>query len=206
MDFDLWLAFIAAYAVISLIPGPSVFMVTGQALGHGLRAAMFCILGDVLGGVILIALSLFGVGAILATSAALFLLVKWAGVVYLAYLGALQIWAARKLAVPDMPGGGAPTPLQSLKTGFLVGVLNPKAILFYMAFLPQFMDPTGNAAVQFAILVPSATVVVALVLGGYALVAGRARQVFQGRAARRRFGYAGGGFLIGGSVFMALRR
>jgi hypothetical protein len=87
VKFELWLAFVAAYTVISIIPGPSVFMVTGQALTRGIKAAFLCILGDIVGGFFLIALSLFGVGAILAASSELFQLVKWAGVLYMAYLG-----------------------------------------------------------------------------------------------------------------------
>lgn len=205
MDFGHWIAFVVAYGVISVLPGPSVFMVTGLALTRGLRAAFVCILGDLLAGVVLIALSLFGVGAILATSAALFQAVKWAGVFYMTYLGISQIIAAR--SVPDITVVDRPVDdLASLKAGFLTGVLNPKAILFYMAFLSQFMDPLGDVLLQFAIVVPTASVVVGLVLSGYALLAERARRAFQSQTARRRFGYAGGGVLLGGSVLMATTR
>jgi len=204
MDFHLWLTFIAAYSLISLLPGPSVFMVTGLTLTRGKRAAFWCIFGDLLAGVVLIALSLFGVGAILATSAALFQLVKWGGVIYMAYIGFVQIRTARQ-APTEMPALQNETS-SSIKAGFLTGVLNPKAIMFYMAFLSQFMDPNGNVFLQFAILVPTATVVVGVVLSGYVLVANRAATLFQSPKARRRLGYTGGGFLIGGSVLMATTR
>lgn len=204
MDFHLWLTFIAAYGIISFLPGPSVFMVTGLALTRGKRAAFWCIFGDLLAGVVLIALSLFGVGAILATSATLFQLVKWGGVFYMAYLGLTQIRAARQ-APSEMPIPQSET-ASSIKAGFLTGVLNPKAIMFYMAFLSQFMDPNGSVFLQFAILVPTATVVVGMVLSGYVLAASHAATLFQSPAARRRMGYTGGGFLIGGSVLMATTR
>ena len=205
MDFSLWIAFVVTYGVISILPGPSVFMVTGVALTRGLRAAFVCILRDLVAGVVLIALSLFGVGMILATSAILFQAVKWAGVFYMAYLGVTQIISARSVPLKAELGTSV-NDLANLKIGFLTGVLNPKAILFYMAFLSQFTDPTGDALLQFAILVPTATVVVGVVLAGYALLAERARRAFQSQAARRRFGYAGGGVLLGGSVLMATTR
>lgn len=206
MKFELWLTFAAAYTAVSLLPGPSVFMVTAQALRRGLKPALLCVVGDLLGGIVIMTLSLVGVGAILAASATLFQIFKWLGVLYMAYLGARMILEARRdpdTNIPDLPAARG---VASLKIGFLTGVLNPKAIVFYMAFLSQFMDPTGNQLLQFSILMVTSSVVVGVVLSGYALAAARARQVFQSRAARRRFGYAGGGFMIGSSVLMATTR
>lgn len=205
MDIELWLAFVAAYTVVSLIPGPSVFMVTAFALTRGTRAAFWCILGDVIGGFFVIALSLVGVGAILAASAELFQIVKWAGILYMAYLGYRQIVDARRSGAPDVSVASL-SARAGMKAGFLVGVLNPKAILFYMAFLSQFLSPDGDRFLQFAILAVTSAIVVGAVLGGYALAAARARRAFRSETARRRFGYAGGGFLIGGSLFMAATR
>jgi len=205
VDIELWLAFVAAYTLVSLIPGPSVFMVTAFALTRGTRAAFWCILGDVIGGFFIIGLSLVGVGAILAASAELFQIVKWAGIFYMAYLGYRQIADARNSGAPDVSVAGL-SARAGMKAGFLVGVLNPKAILFYMAFLSQFLSADGDRFLQFAILAVTSAVVVGAVLGGYALAAARARQAFRSETARRRFGYAGGGFLIGGSVLMAATR
>lgn len=206
MKLELWLAFVATYTVISIIPGPSVFMVTGQALTRGTKAAFFCILGELAGGVVLVALSLFGVGAILAASSELFQVVKWGGVLYMAYLGFGQILEARRgghlTPIASRQGDG----MASARAGFFTAVLNPKAIIFYVAFLSQFLDPAGSIQVQFAIVVATSTVIVGTVLGGYALLASQARKSFQSAKARRRFGYAGGGFLLGGSAFMALNR
>jgi len=75
-----------------------------------------------------------------------------------------------------------------------------------VAFLSQFLDPNGNIYTQFGIVVATSTVIVGIILGGYALLAAKARKTFQSAKARRRFGYTGGGFLIGGSVFMASTR
>lgn len=206
MKLELWLAFVATYSVISIIPGPSVLMVTGQALSRGIKAAFLCILGELIGGVVLVALSLFGVGAILAASSELFQIVKWTGVLYMAYLGFCQILEARKGHVSTSLEAKKDDGISSAKAGFFTAVLNPKAIMFYVAFLSQFLDPNANIYSQFAIVVMTSTVIVGVILAVYALLAAQARKTFQSVKARRRFGYTGGGFLIGGSVFMATTR
>lgn len=206
MAIETWIAFFVATIVLSLIPGPSVLLVTGQALTRGTRTALVCVVGNQMGGVFLMVLSMLGVGAILAASITLFQVVKWAGVFYMAYLGYRQIVEARKGLVDTSIETGSMKLLGSLKAGFLAAVLNPKAIIFYMAFLTQFVDPTGNTLVQFSILVATSTVAIGIVLSGYVLVAARARRAFQSQRARKIFGYTGGGFLIGGSVLMATTR
>ena len=208
MSFDSWLAFTLACVVLTLIPGPSVLLVVGQALSKGRKAAMMCIAGDVIGGIVLMGLSFAGVGAILATSAVLFQIVKWAGVIYLGYLGYRQIVETR--------GGGAQFDevdvssdsdgWNSLWAGMVTAILNPKAIVFYMAFLAQFMDPTGNIWLQATIFTATSTIVVAILLAGYALIATRAKTTFQSNLAQRKIGYTSGSFLIGGSVLMATTR
>jgi len=206
MKFELWLAFIATYSVISLIPGPSVFMVTSQALTLGLKAAILCIVGDIVGGFFLIALSLFGVGAILAASAELFQIVKWAGVLYMAYLGYQQIKDAKHDTALEFSEKKRNIRSASIRVGFLVGILNPKAIIFYVAFLSQFLDSESEPLMQFVILAATSTIVVGVILTGYALLASKARAAFQSARARKGFGYTGGGFLLGGSLLMATTR
>ena len=200
MAFDLWLAFVASYVVLTLIPGPSVLMVIGQALTHGRATALRCVMGDVAGGVVLIALSLAGVGALLAASAVLFTAVKWAGVLYLLWLGVDQIRTARR------PVEATTTRRSGFKVGFITGVLNPKAIMFYVSFLSQFTDPAAGFASQFLVLVATSTVIVGGILAGYVMLASEAREVFRGDVARRRIGYAGGSALIGGGVLVAVTR
>lgn len=204
MKLEIWLAFIAANAVLTLIPGPSVLLIISQAITRGKKVALMCIAGDVLAVMVQMTLSLLGVGAILAASATLFALVKWAGIGYMAYLGYRQISDAHQgktahNASVQKHGTG-------FGVGFLTGVLNPKGIIFNVAFLTQFMDPTGNTLVQFSILVITSAIVVSTILAGYALLAARARQTFQSRKSQKVFGYTGGSFLIGGSVLMAATR
>ncbi|TRW95716.1 LysE family translocator [Paracoccus sp. M683] len=204
MPFENWIAYVIAYAVISVIPGPSVFMVVGQTLSRGARAAIACIAGDLAGGVIVMSASYLGLGLVLASSSLAFMVLKWAGVAYMAYLGMAQISAARKLTVVEVQASDARR--GSFGAGFLTGVLNPKAIMFYMAFLAQFVEPTAPQLPQFLILMASSTVVVATVLGAYALLAVKISARVQSPRARRRMGYAAGSCLLGGSVVMAATR
>lgn len=199
MPIDNLIAYVIAIAVISIIPGPSVFMVIGQTLSRGMRAAMACIAGDVAGGVIVITTSYFGLGLILSSSSLAFMAVKWAGVAYMAYLGIAQILSARNLKEIEATTSSR----GSLGAGFLTGVLNPKAIMFYMAFLAQFIEPNAPQFPQFLILMTTSVVVVALVLGAYALLAGYVGARLQSIKARKRMGYAGGSCILGGSAVMA---
>ena len=211
MSIETWLAYAAAYATLSLLPGPSVLMVIGQSLSRGGRAAFACILGDLLGGVVVMTVAFAGAGAVLAASSAAFLAIKWAGAAYMAYLGLSQLRAARRMSLRDLqreaPGGREAAAMRagSLRAGFLTGVLNPKAILFYVAFLAPFLDPAQPMAPQFLLLMATSSAIVALVLGGYAILATRARLVFGSLRARKRMGYAGGGCLLGGAALMASR-
>lgn len=203
MDLQIWVAFVIAYAALSAIPGPSVIMTVSQALAHGRAAAMICILGDLAGGIVMMAVAFAGIGAVLATSALAFQVLKWAGVLWLAWLGINQIRAARKVTDPLLRSGSR---LAAGRAGFLTGVLNPKAIGFYLAFLPQFIAPDHPHLPQLLILGATSTLVAGTVLALYALLASRLRGAFDTARARRNFGYAGGGFMLGGSAVMAATR
>lgn len=211
MTFETWLAFTTACIVLTLIPGPSVLLVIGQSLTRGKGAAMMCILGDIIGSIVLMGLSFAGVGAILAASALLFQVVKWGGVLYLAWLGYRQIAEARQTPTADadtntpMPGQSH-FAWRSFWAGTITAILNPKAIIFYMAFLAQFIHPQADLTAQLAILTLTSSMVVLVLLTGYALVAARARQLFQSPRAKKRMGYTSGTFMIGGSVLMATTR
>ena len=206
MPFETWVTYTLACVVLTLIPGPSVMLVVSQALTRGMSAAFISILGDMVAGVILTILSLIGVGAILAASLTLFVIVKWAGVLYMAYLGYCQIRDARNSTGLEIKQQPKKMAIDSFKSGFWAALLNPKAIIFYMAFLTQFMNPQADILLQFSILVATSTVVIGVLLAGYALLAARAKKTFKSQKAQKYFGYTGGSFLIGGSVLMATTR
>ena len=204
MSLEVWISYVAIYTAISLMPGPSVVMVSVTALRHGRRAAMLCVLGDVLGGVVIMVLAYFGLGAILATSAVAYGVLKWGGIAYLAVLGLLQLRDAAR--GNEAPAVERPTPRTGLRAGFLTGVLNPKAILFYMAFFAQFIDASSPALPQFLILALSSSMVVALVLSGYAVLATHLAGALRAPRAQRWVSMGSGTALLGTSAWMATAR
>ncbi|MEC7965895.1 MAG: LysE family translocator, partial [Pseudomonadota bacterium] len=149
MSFESWGSYAMACFVLSLIPGPSVLLIIGQALSLGMRGAMACLAGALLGGLGLILGALAGLGAVLASSAVLFQAIKWAGIAYLLWLGVTQLRLARRTkAVPiDAP---APQSVKgSFRSGFLTALLNPKSLVFYLAFLSQFLDPAHSTWISY---------------------------------------------------------
>lgn len=148
--------FLVLSALLSAIPGPSVLLATSHAIARGRRPAMWIVLGNALGGMVLLALVLAGLGAIVATSAKLFLIVKIAGACYLLWLGAQSLRSARHAArEQDLPltTGSPDTRVAGLRRGFTVGIANPKSIVALMAILPQFVDhDLGHPTLQMAII------------------------------------------------------
>lgn len=206
--WELWLAFVAANTVLAIIPGPTVMQVVGYALTHGRRAAPSLVTGVTLGNVTALGLSFLGLGALLAASATLFAAFKWVGAAYLVYLG-VQQWRAAPAT-----DGGADTAVGPrrrhralLAHCWLVTALNPKGIIFLVAYVPQFMTPHAPAVPQLAALGVTYLAVNALNAGGYALLAGTAQQVMHRPAVQRAAHRVSGGLLIGaGGMTAALHR
>ena len=202
MSLETWIAYAISCTLLSIIPGPSVLLTTGIALTRSLNSAYMSIAGGTLGSTLLILLSMLGVGAILQTSALLFLAVKWAGVIYLAYLGICQIIQARQTS-SIIDNSSEISPYSSFSSGFFTALLNPKSIVFYMAFLSQFFDPAANHLLQYVTLIITALTSAALVLTCYALVASKAKAVLSNRDIQRKVNYISGGLYLSGSALMA---
>ena len=149
MSLELWLAFAAASAVLLIIPGPTILTVISYSMAHGRRANVPLVLAVALGDSTALALSLLGLGALLATSALWFTLVKWVGGLYLLYLGIklLRAGVPRQRAQVAAPTATA-SRWRLFANTYLVTALNPKGIVFFVAFLPQFIDAraAGHAA------------------------------------------------------------
>src|SRR5258707_1785284 len=149
MSLETWFAFVLAASVLLAIPGPTVTLVVGYALGVGKRAAWATVLGVALGDFTAMTLSLAGLGAVLAASATLFTVLKWIGAAYLVYLG-VRLWRAEptidQSAESAKPGGAI------LWHAFAVTALNPKSILFFVAFVPQFIDAGAPVLPQLIML------------------------------------------------------
>lgn len=205
MSFETWLAFAVAASVIILIPGPTVMMLVGYGLARGRGIALFTMPGVALGNLLAITLAFAGVGALLATSALLFTIVKWVGAAYLIWLG-IGLWRAK----PEAPGKRQSHHRQKPKRiffhAFAITALNPKSIAFFMAFLPQFMSSDAALLPQYLILTLTWVAVSAIFDSIYALAAGTARETIQQPSIAKAVNRLGGSVMIGAGIAMAAMR
>lgn len=198
MSFETWAAFAAASTVLLIIPGPTVLLVVSYALGQGWRTALPMAVGVALGDFTAMTLSMLGLGALLATSATLFTVLKWVGAAYLVYLG-IKLWRAGG-TLDAAPRTDAVSAAKMLGHAWLVTALNPKSITFFVAFLPAFLDPTGDFLTQMVVFETTFLVLAFANAFGYALVASRARRFASNPRAIGVVNKVGGGLLVGAGV------
>jgi threonine/homoserine/homoserine lactone efflux protein len=194
MAFELWLGYVVATCILLIIPGPTILAVISYSITHGKRANLPLVAGVAAGDSTALLLSLAGLGAVLATSAWLFTAIKWAGGLYLIYLG-LKLLLAKNNAFEQQPIN----PEVSYKTLFantwLVTALNPKGIIFFVAFLPHFIDEDVAVAPQLWILSLTFVVLATLNASLYAIFATSARNLLRSPKAQRCFNIGGGSLL-----------
>ena len=204
---DTWLAYAAATAVLLVIPGPTILTVISYSLTHGRRANAALVAGVALGDSTALVLSLVGLGAVLAASAVLFTAVKWAGGLSLIYLGVRML---RGGAVALPAEGEVPAQLESHGRVFLntwlVTALNPKGIIFFIAFLPQFLRPGTDVAAQLWVLAVTFVVLATINAALYAVFAASARRFLSTPRALRGFNLAGGSLLTAAGVWALFAR
>jgi threonine/homoserine/homoserine lactone efflux protein len=148
-----WLLFLSAVLALNISPGPDMIYILSRTIAHGRRVGFACSFGVCTGALVHITAAALGLSAILAASATAFGVVKWIGAAYLVYLGARALLSAGKTFAFDGSGVPKVTPLAAYRQGVMVDVLNPKAAIFFMAFLPQFVDRAkGHIPVQIFIL------------------------------------------------------
>jgi threonine/homoserine/homoserine lactone efflux protein len=200
MTLETFLAFCALELVLCLTPGPAVIYVISTALGRGSRAGLAASLGIVAGNTLYFILSALGVAAVILASNAVFTVLKWIGAAYLVYVGVRMLFARRE------PVALRPQPVaHSFARGFAVQAANPKALAFFVALLPQFIDPTASVALQVLILGLASQFIEIAVLALYVWLTGRAQRIVGGR-----FGTiverVAGAFLIAAGARLALVR
>lgn len=180
-DLSFWLLFFGAALALNLSPGPDLLFVLSRTLTSGRRVGLASACGVCSGALVHVAAAALGLSAILATSALAFTLVKYAGAAYLLYLGfqALRSSAAGLvLDINSTPRTGA---WQAFRQGVLVDILNPKAAIFFMAFLPQFVRPGQGAVATQLLFLGVLVVLVAIVIeGSLVLLAARASSALRG--------------------------
>jgi len=205
MPIELWFAFVAASAVLLIIPGPTILTVISYSMSHGRRANVPLVAAVALGDSTALLVSLLGLGALLATSAFWFTVVKWVGGLYLLYLGIRLLRAgitSTEMAAPAAPGSH----WRLFANTYLVTALNPKGIVFFVAFLPQFISPTADVTRQLWVLAVTFVAMAALNATLYAVFAASARKLLSSPRAQRRFNLAGGSLLSAAGFWALMAR
>jgi threonine/homoserine/homoserine lactone efflux protein len=201
MDTELYLAFVAATIMLALIPGPNVAVIVANSVAYGARFGLLTVAGTSTAIAAQLALTGFGMSAALATLGVWFEWIRWIGAAYLIYLGIAQ-WRAVAIDLTKA------APLRKSASaiygrGLLVALTNPKTLLFYGAFIPQFVTPNDTLASQLLLLSVTCLVVAVVIDGAWALLAARARHLLARGRLRNRLS---GGLLIGAGLGLALAR
>lgn len=202
MTLEVYLAYVLACAVIAAIPGPTVTVIVANSLAHGTRAGLLNVAGTQLGLALMMVTLIAGLSSVIAVMGWLFDWVRIAGALYLAWIGWKLLRSPQALA--EAKGSAAPRG-GFLLQGFLVLVSNPKALLWFGAFIPQFVDPRGDYVGQIALLGATAMAVALVSDGAYAVLTGRAGALLD-RGKLKLASRLGGGLLIGGGLWLALAR
>jgi threonine/homoserine/homoserine lactone efflux protein len=206
MSFEIWLAFAFACTVLVVIPGPTVLLVVAYALGAGRRTALWTVIGVFFGDLVAITASVLGLGVLLAASATLFIVLKFVGGAYLIYLGFKLFTAPVVAGRIEAKAAAASGPKMALHA-FAVTATNPKGLVFFVAFLPQFLNPAAPAAPQLMIMVVTFTIIAAVNALIYAMAAGGLRTRITQPAVLKWMNRGGGSALMAmGAVTMLARR
>ena len=202
MSLQLYLAYVAACLVITIIPGPTVTLIVANSMTHGTRAGLINVAGTQLGLGLMMMVLVVGLSSVIATMGTWFDWLRLFGAAYLVWLGWKLLRSQGGFAQP----GVAPAPRGGFfLQGFLVLMGNPKALLWFGAFIPQFVDPSGNYVGQVVLLGVTAMATAAISDGGYAILAGRAGRLLS-RKRVLMVSRISGLCLIGGGAWLALAR
>ena len=200
MTLELYAAFVAATTILMLIPGPNVALITANSVTHGPRYGLITVAGTCAAMIPQLAVTAFGMTEALGLAGQWFAVLRWAGVAYLFWLG-IRTWRAA-------PEGGADAPRKSVPAvflnGFLISLTNPKVLLFYAAFFPQFVTPDHPAG-QIWLLAATFLVLAAVIDIGWALLAGRLRPLLS-RHGRTRNRLTGAALIAAGAGMAVARR
>jgi threonine/homoserine/homoserine lactone efflux protein len=204
MTLASYLLYLAAIALLIATPGPTMLMCITNAINHGPAKALASAAGALVASLGVMALSALGLGAVLAASEAAFTVLKFAGAAYLVYLGIRTFRSSGARPV----GAAAPAPRSFFLQGLLVGASNPKALLFFAAFFPQFIAPDTPLVPQFALLALTFVAADGLMLAACAIGVGRlAPWLRRGHVVRAINRFCGGLFaLLGGLLLLARRQ
>lgn len=199
MSLSVYLTFVGASVGLILLPGPNVALILATSLSQGLRAGLATVLGAALAMVLQLTVVVLGAGILLEMSAAWFAVLRWIGVAYLVLL-AVHAWNARPKPTAAQPAGTG----RSVAKGFFVSLTNPKTLLFFGSFLPQFVEPGPDAFGQLVLLAATFVALSLMLDSVWALAAGRLRAL--AAMPERRRNRLGAGFFLGAGIGLALAR
>jgi homoserine/homoserine lactone efflux protein len=201
MNMQLFTAFLLITLVLVVSPGPIVTLVISTGATRGMRAALTTVAGTTLGNAFLLLAIALGLSWVLANALVLFEVLRWAGAAYLVWLG-VQAWRR--------PGEASSAPSPSGRVYFTRGVFvalsNPKTIVFFTAFLPQFIDPSLPAGRQLAAMCVVSLVMAAITDTAWAVASGLGRAWFMKPSRAKILGRLSGAVLVGGGVWLSLAR
>lgn len=202
MDLHTWLIYLLAAVGLSLSPGPNGLLALTHGALHGRRKALFTIAGGATGFVIVIALSMFGIGALLQASLLWLTVLKWLGGAYLVWLG-WQVWRSPPIGLQASAAVEPRAGASMFQQGALSALTNPKALLFFAAFLPQFIDPARSLIAQFFVM---AGTFAAIEIATEVLIASLASRISPWlQRVGKRFNQACGGVFMAIGVALPLR-
>lgn len=204
MTLELYSAYVIATLILLAIPGPTIMLVVSYALAHGRKSALASILGVGLGDATAATASLLGLGAILAASATLFGLLKWVGAAYLLWIG-IKMWREPPAQL-DTVATEEVRPERIFWHAYVVTALNPKGIVFFMAFLPMFVAPAAPVAPQLLLLGVTFVVLGVVNAAIYAYAAASVRKHIKASSTLKLVNRIGGGLLISAAVMTATIR
>ena len=202
MNWTSWWLYVTTESVLCLIPGPAVLFVLSSALKSGARKSIASNAGILAANLVYFALSATGVGALIIAYYQLFFAIKWIGAAYLIFLGLRSIFGKAEV----LPKETIPVdrhPLRLFSNGFVLQMSNPKAIMFFSALLPQFIDPHASIAMQILILGATTTVIEFVILLGYGVAAGQASSFARQPRYAAWTNRVAGGLLIGAGAGLA---
>jgi threonine/homoserine/homoserine lactone efflux protein len=206
ISLENYIAYILATTVILIIPGPTIILVISQAVAHGRRSVVPLVAGVLLGDFTAMSLSLLGLGTLLSASASLFMICKWLGAMYLFYLG-VKLWRAKPRQQSRQNPASKISAGCLFRSSFIVTSLNPKSIAFFVAFLPQFIDPAKVVLPQLTVFGVTFLLLATVNAGLYAIFAGHLSEYIEKENVQKWFNLCGGGALISAGILTAgLRR
>ncbi len=202
MTIEVWLTFVFTAAIILVIPGPTIIYIIGQSLTHGRKASIPLSAGVISGDALCILLSLLGLSALLTLFSTAFLLIKYTGAAYLIYLGIKMIRSNLNIDTRQI-GVSTYSSKSIIRDVFFVNALNPKGIIFYSAFMPQFVNQQQNLFFQFTLLSITFLTLALINVVCYSLLASKTNALFKSKKFTNIFNLTGGLSLICAGVYSA---